>query len=88
MFPAITEKQCKFEQVDVLGGGAVMKALPHEGGGYDLVHDCGLVDSVAMVTACSNPSSFTNSFRTDSVFCFCRCATPLLTTLRRLSSAA
>ena len=51
MFPAISEKQCRFEQADVSGaGGAVVKSLAGDGG-FDLVHDCGLVDSVAMVTS-------------------------------------
>jgi hypothetical protein len=50
MFPSITEQQCRFLQTDVLGGGgAAMKKLACDGGGFDLVHDCGLVDSVAMV---------------------------------------
>ena len=50
MFPSITEKQCKFVQADVLGGGAsAAAALASDGGAFDLVHDCGLLDSVAMV---------------------------------------
>ena len=48
MFPSITEKQCMFEQADVLGGVSALKALGG-GGAFDLVHDCGLLDSVAMV---------------------------------------
>ncbi len=49
MFPADTRQRCVFKQMDVLGGGSSLKALAVEGGGFDLVHDCGLLDSVAMV---------------------------------------
>ena len=42
VFAAAVGDRCVFEQKDVLGGGGVQ-------GQYDLVHDCGLVDSVAMV---------------------------------------
>ena len=49
MFPSITEKRCMFEQADVLGGVSALKGLGGGGGAFDLVHDCGLLDSVAMV---------------------------------------
>lgn len=56
MFPSITAQQCSFQQADVLGGGgSVVKKLAFDGGGFDLVHDCGLVDSVAMVNVLSFP---------------------------------
>jgi hypothetical protein len=87
MFPSISEKQCRFEQADVSSaGGAAVKSLTGDGL-FDLVHDCGLVDSVAMVLAWL---CLCNSRKLWNPFCvlFCRFETLPCTISPRLLSAA
>jgi hypothetical protein len=75
MFPATTRQRCVFEQMDVLAGGNALKGLAGDGAGFDLVHDCGLLDSVAMVIAPRFYKGAPSAKQFSSAALRCRCAT-------------